>query len=145
MIIKQSTLYLLNTSSANLHDSIFKLMTFDYAEKCLYIEVVSDNSNDRKRVIKFINVIGFNMVSCDFWGKSPHILDWSVHLTQDQSIIKKLIEEKECYHYRFSRLEDEQTYLESVILFTSGDRLTIACEQIELEDDIGGVLSNTKE
>lgn len=121
---------IINTSTINIHDSIFINMTYHYFEK--KIDFIAKNDQNMKKTyhLEFFNVIGYEMISCEFWGKSPYIFDWEVKKAQDQALIAKLTKEQKVQNYPYSRLKNDTKYFESTITFTSGDRLTIACEYI---------------
>ena len=71
------------------------------------------------------------MTSCDFWGFSPYILDFEyIEEYNDNTIIQKLFNKKDNNHYPFCSLNDREKYIETIITFTSGDQLIIACESI---------------
>lgn len=121
-------------TSFNIHDHIFNSMQFDYKEKNIYVEITATDSSNEKYTVEFAKVIGFEMILCDFWGKSPHILSCEFIKSSDYVLIKKLVEEEEINHYCCSSLSKNKTYIETVFVFTSGDRLTIACEYIRTGD-----------
>ena len=129
MKINVTNINTVNFDITYIHDYIFKEMKFDYTKKNIYIIISKNNDTKTDRIIKFNNVIGFNMISCDFWGQSPHILDWEF-TDKDNTIINKLFDEKNNHDYQDSRLTSIEDYIESIITFTSGNRLTIACEDI---------------
>ena len=69
------------------------------------------------------------MTACDFWGHSPHILDFEYVERKNNTLIPKLFEkkDKDC---TYSSLRNQEDYIETVITFSSGDQLRIACESI---------------
>ncbi len=123
-----------------IHDSIFYKMEFNYQsrEKNIRVELETPYISGGKRYnIDFYNVIGFDMVSCDFWGKSPHILDWEPMKSDRKVLIKRLFEEQfSDKNYNASKLANrkESDFIETLFTFTSGDRLRIACEYIVIEN-----------
>lgn len=125
---------IINSKKINIHDSVFKGMFFDYDEKKVHIKVVNVGSESKTYSIEFFNVIGFEMVSCDFWGKSPHVFDWSALKEENQHLIKSLFQEQQNNNYQYSRITDKTKFLETFFTFTSGDRLRIACEFIIFEE-----------
>ena len=129
MVIDYSNGEVAFLTNFNIHDHIFNSMQFDYREKNIYIEITATGSSNQKYTIEFRNVIGFDMVSCDFWGKSPHILSFEFIKPSNYRLIKTLLEEKN-NNYFCSNLSKNKTFIETVFVFTSGDKLTIACEHI---------------
>ncbi len=116
-------------SDVYIHDCIFNKMEFDYNSKTIYVFL-----SEPDFVIVFYNVIGFFSKTCDFWGKSPHVFGWDYIPKDESKIIKELIEENKTYNYESCKLEDYKSYIESVIITTSGDKLQIACERIEIKN-----------
>ena len=133
MVIDYSNGEVVFLTSLNMHDHIFNGIQFDYGEKKIYAEITATGSSNQKYAIEFINVIGFEMVSCDFWGKSPHILDFEFIKPHEHRLLKKLLEEGKNNNYFCSNLYRNKTYIETVLVFASGDRLTIACECIRVD------------
>lgn len=70
------------------------------------------------------------MTSCVFWGASPYILDFEFLEPKDNAFIIKLFEQKDRNNYSCCRLCDPEKYIETVITFSSGDKLVVACENI---------------
>ena len=73
------------------------------------------------------------MTSCDFWGHSPHILDFEYMESENRLIIPKLFDKEKLYP-GCSRLTKQEEYIETLITFSSGDQLRIACQEIVIED-----------
>lgn len=123
-----------NTREANIHDSIVLTIQYDYYHNTILFESKDDWGRNVIYSLLFNNVIGFEMMSCDFWGKSPHVFDWGCEEKTDQYLINRLFAEKNTHNYMYSRLEDKDKYIEAVIDFTSGDKLRVACEYIIFEE-----------
>lgn len=131
MIINASNGKIINSKEVYIHDDILEELCFNRAEKKLHLLILKDCKFDDERFsIDFLNVIGFEMTSCDFWGISPHILDFEYVEKNDNTIIPKLFKIKDTNDYEYSTLKDREIYFETVITFTSGDKLRIACEKI---------------
>lgn len=121
---------IINTSTIYIHDSVFINMTYNYFEKKIDFKSQNDQNITKIYHLEFFNVIGYEMISCEFWGKSPYIFDWEVKKKEDQALIAKLVKEQNDHHYPYSCFSNDTKYFESVITFTSGNKLTIACEYI---------------
>lgn len=131
MIIDTSNGKIINSEEVYIHDDILEEFCFDRAEKKLHLSIIKEEGGDRIRSsIDFVHVIGFEMTSCDFWGASPHILDFEYVEKNDNTIIPKLFEIKDNNGYQFCALNDREKYIETIITFVSGDRLIIACGSI---------------
>ena len=132
MIINISNGELINSKKIYIHDDVFEELCFHRMKKKLHLSIYNE-SNKKRRSIVFLNVIGFEMTSCDFWGASPHILDFEYVEEFDNIIIPKLFEQKKHMDCPFCSLLDQEKYFETIITFTSGDWLRIACESIVLQ------------
>lgn len=121
---------LINSKDIDIHDWIFKEIGFNYKEKKMCVCLQNPQSNIKEEIIEFVNVIGFNMTSSDFWGKSPHVLDWEYVEKDEQVLINGLFEKKNFHQYMYSSLNDDINYIESNITLSSGDLLMVACEYI---------------
>ncbi len=132
MKIDSKNTYIIN-SEMHFHDYIFNEFKYDYEYNT--IKTVLQSYLEGKFVrIEFFNVIGFNMISCDFWGRSPRISSIAVLEKDEYTLIPKLYEEKIKKEYIFSRLKKQDDYFEIFIEFISGDRLIIACEYINIDN-----------
>ena len=121
-------------SDVYIHDFLFEDMQYNYIQNKITIRLINETSPERKEIIEFYNVIGFDMVACDFWGTSPYVLDWESIEKENQKLVKKFLAEKQNNNYEYARICAESEYVESIITFISGDRLTIACEYILYEN-----------
>ncbi len=130
MIIDTSNINLIAERKLSIHDYIFVKMEFDYKSEKLSVSILDDNMNESPHTIEFCNIIGFEMQHCNFWGKSPHILDWEIAEENEEIIIPKLFDEKRKNDYDSSNLVDGEKYIESIITFSSGDKLIVACSHI---------------
>ena len=129
MIINVSNGKIINSKGVYIHDDILEEFSFHRAEKKLHLSILKELNNKRIS-IDFLNVIGFEMTSCDFWGSSPYIFDFEYVEDRDNTIIPKLFDKKDNNHYPFCPLNDREKYIETIITFTSGDQLIVACESI---------------
>ena len=131
MIIDASNGNIINSKEVYIHDDILEEFNFNRAEKKLHLSIIKEEKFNRIRFsIEFLNVIGFEMTSCDFWGRSPHILDFEYVEKDNAIIISKLFEMKNSNDYPFCTLDIQEEYIETIITFISGDRLIIACKSI---------------
>ena len=131
MIIDTSNGNIINSKEVYINDDILEEFTFNRAEKKLHLSIVKEEKfNSVRFSIDFLNVIGFEMTSCDFWGRSPHILDFEYVEKDNTTIIPKLFEMKNNNDYPFCALDIQEKYIETIITFISGDRLIIACKSI---------------
>ena len=134
MRIDASNGKIIDSKEVYIHDDILNELCFYRQEKRLKLIIRKFEDQNDIFTIEFINVIGFEMTSCDFWGSSHHILDFEYVEKNDNTIIPKLFEIKDNNDYSSCTLSDQEKYIESVITFISGDQLRIACEEIVIED-----------
>ena len=132
MIINANNGQVINSKEVSIHDYVLKDFCFKRCDKKLRLSLSEGVNADAVLTIDFLNVIGFNMTACDFWGRSPHVLDFEYVEKADNKLIPKLFAEKENNDYTFCTLKDRESYFETVITFVSGDKLTIACESISM-------------
>ncbi len=134
MRIDASNGKIIDSKEVYIHDDILNELCFYRQEKRLKLIIRKFEDQNDMFTIEFINVIGFEMTSCDFWGPSRRILDFEYIEKDDNTIIPKLFEIKDNNDYSSCTLNDREKYIESVITFISGDQLRIACEEIVIED-----------
>ena len=129
MIIDASNGKIINSKEVYIHDDILEEFCFNRTERNLHLTILKEEEFNNKRYsIDYLHVIGFEMTSCDFWGSSPHILDFEY--VENNTIIPKLFERKDNNDYPFCPLNDHEKYMETIITFASGDQLIVACENI---------------
>lgn len=117
-----------------IHDSIFEGFSYKEEEKKIVIEL--ENYCLKKSFkLQFCNALIFNCEMCEFWGKSPNILDWEV--SKDEPLIQKMKKKQKDNNelYWTSLVDLEKSYVESRITLTSGDTIEIVCEYIEFEEE----------
>ena len=85
-------------------------------------------------VIKCIDTAAIEMTNCNFWGISPHILDFEYMPKDKQKLLPKLLKKQLKYNHPLSKKIEKNIYIEIVITFTSGDTLTIVCKEIIISD-----------
>lgn len=129
MRIDKSNYKFINSKDIYIHDTILMDIVFDYNKKNLFIITIVPS-----HALRFHNVIGFEMTSCDFWQKSSRILDWEIE-TDNFVLIDKLFKQKEDNNEYTPRLNNKEDFIESIITLTSGDTLRIACEYIIFDED----------
>ena len=131
MIIDASNGKIINSKEVYIHDDILEEFCFNRTEKKLHLSILKFEGFGSKRFsIDFLHVIGFEMTSCDFWGSSPHILDFEYVEKNDNVIIPKLFEIKDSNDCTYCTLNNQEEYIETKITFSSGDQLIIACKSI---------------
>ena len=132
MRIDKFNIETINTKQVYIHDDILDRLQFDKIGKKLHLEFSQSCLHGRKYTIDFINVIGFEITSCDFWGMSHHVLDFEYVECSNQRVLPKIRNKwAEVSQYNF--VPSYQNYIETLITFSSGDQLFIACEYIFLE------------
>lgn len=124
---------IINTNKKYIHDYIFKGLKFDYLKKNVYAFLLKPNSEEDIITISFCNVLGLDMISCDFWGKSPHVFDWEFVEGEESLLTSRLFEEKNTHNYLNTKLDYMTNHIETIISLISGDLLTITCEYIDFE------------
>ena len=131
MRIDKSNATIINSESIYIHDDELILLQFDRNTNILTLFLKQSWPNEFEYTIEFIKVIGFEITSCDFWGKSECVLDFEFIEPDKQSIIPKLSEKwlsVEKDNRNDSLIENK---FETIITFSSGDTLIISCEYIQ--------------
>ena len=82
--------------------------------------------------VDFLDVIGFEMSSCDFWGESLRILGFEYVPPESQVLVPRLFNKKQegGESFAFCKMKNRESYLETLMTFRSGDQLRVACENI---------------
>ena len=124
MRIDYSNKEVIDSKDIYVHDAVFTGFNYDYENNIIEFEAIEYYYKKHFK-FKFCNVLGFEMLSCDFWGHSPHINVWYISDTNDLSTKMKDIQREKKWELR---LEDTSKWVESIIAFISGDTLTIVCE-----------------
>ena len=133
MRIDASNGKIIDSKEVYIHDDILNELCFYRQEKRLKLIIRKFKDENDIFTIEFINVIGFEMTSCDFWGPSRRINGFAYVRPDDRIIISKVFEKRKL-DPDSCKLTKPENYIESVITFISGDQLRIACEEIVLED-----------
>lgn len=116
------------------HDSIFEGFLYKSTEKQLLVEFKNDYL-EKTFNIQFYNVLILNCEMCEFWGKSPHILNWET--SDDENLIKEMKKKQNDNKelYSGSLVDTEKSYVETMIILSSGDTIKIVCEYIEFQEE----------
>ena len=135
MRIDYSNKGIIDSKDIYVHDAVFTGFNYDYEKNIIEFEAIEYYYKKHFK-FKFCNVLGFEMLSCDFWGRSLRILDWqSANFTKSEIVPKFLkLNNDDKNIYNCSRLKDNK-YFETLFTFISGDTLTIVCEYIEFEEN----------
>ena len=144
MKIDYSNAQIINSPNFYMHDDWFVNMSYEWKRNrgnsiSVYLRKYGQQKN--KYEIKFNNIIGFEGICCDFWGDNDttiNIYDVQFVKEEEQTLIPKLYELKE----KKPNVNDscpilsDKKFIEISIGFLNGDTLTIACESLEVDDDM---------
>ena len=128
MLIDISNAEVINSKQINIHDDILNELTFDRNEKklTLFFESLTEPRNFYHIICN--NVLSFDITSCNFWGESPHVLDFEYVSEPEEILFLRL---KDMHQSHFDSLCNlNKKCFESIITFVSGDELRIVCEEI---------------
>ena len=132
MIIDGKNPELINTKAVNVHDHILEQLNFDRTLDKLKL-IISKSNGDKKYTIEFLDVLGFKMTACDFWGKSPHILDFEYVNNCPPTILSELEQMYDVFSHPGCKLANKTAiFFETVMTFASGDTLRISCSKIAI-------------
>lgn len=130
MRIDRNNCQLINTNKVDIHDAVIKDIHFDTNNKMIAIRfcISSENIVD----ILFYDIISIQSKLCDFWGKSPNVLDFQY--IKDSLILNNLQLEYVTNKYPFAQVKDFHNYFEAAITFASGNVCSIVCRYIEIKN-----------
>lgn len=114
--------------TAMLHDAVCEKWTFDYGRKELALFFQSDDGEKHRMIYR--GVYAHQMVSCDFWGPSPHIYGLEELEKQSGVLYKQLIETAAGEESFINELADG---VETKLQFISGDVLHVLCKSVSIE------------
>ena len=103
--------------SSLLHDAVCLGWNFDYQHKQLIVQLDGEDSMEKPYQITFRNVFGHEMISCDFWGPSPHLLGWSALTGEQRRLYPRYADEIDKNEYTFARLLPGEKCMEVEVLF----------------------------
>lgn len=132
MRIDFSNCHVLNSNEINIHDDVLCNMHFDREKGELRVRLQKPLEGDREYEIKFSNVIGVSISACNFWGRSPHVLDFEYVEPNEQVLFPKLEHTRRERHPQ-CKLQTGTVFIETVMTFISGDVLNVVCEAITWE------------
>lgn len=119
--------------SSLIHDTICEKWTFEYASKRLTVHLKYGNDLSDAMNVIFEDVYAHHMISCDYWGASPHIYGLEFIDPMSSSLYKQLIDEIRNMGYANSRMSDSSKFIEARIQFISGDILIVLCKHVIIE------------
>lgn len=119
------------SSTTILHDAVCENWTFDYSHKQLILFFQSADGEKHRMV--YHDVYAHQMMTCDFWGPSPHI--YGCHVVEKESglLYKQLVQtiaHENCDESFIRELADN---VETEMQFISGDVLLVLCKSISIE------------
>jgi len=111
-----------------IHDAICNTIVYDYQSKKITISLNKEAGENEKFIIIFENVFAFHMISCDYWGESPHLYGMTVVDVSASEIAKKIKEDIRSNGYIMSRFDNDTEGIEVQIQYISGDIFQILCQ-----------------
>lgn len=132
MIIDVNNGKIINSKEVYLHDDFLDDMRFNFLEKKLHLSVLYFRDRSHRYSVDFLDVIGFEMSSCDFLGGALRILDFEYVPPESQVLVPRLFNKKQegGESFAFCKMKSRENYLETLMTFASGDQLRVACENI---------------
>lgn len=134
MIINDLTGNIINTKEIYVHDDILQQVVFNRSNHSLELYIIKYNNEKVTYTIKFIETVGFEMTSCNYWGESPHILDFE-YLDHAHNVLLPRLFSRYCDEFApFCKLSVDKSYIETLMTFSSGDQLRVVCEYIMIDE-----------
>ena len=118
----------------NFHDDSLLSFSFDRDNKRIDAEFADYSRGGAPYRVCFLNTVGFEVTSADFWGFSECIFDFELAVGENRVILPKI-------ERRWSEIDasvalaghkDYEDYIEVLYTFSSGDEMRIACHTIEI-------------
>lgn len=126
---------IINSKEICIHDDILNHLLFDRSKRSIRLHISTFRNTERNYTIDFVNVVGLEMTSCDFWAASPHIFQFEYISPPNQTLLPKLYRMKQKIPIDgLGNLSHGTIFIETVITLSSGDYLRIACESIVLNN-----------
>ena len=120
--------------SPMLHDTVCEKLTFDYTTKKMILLLRYGKDITAVRRVIFNDVYAQQMISCDYWGPSPHIYTWEINNSGEGYLYKQVMTEIENMGYDSARIDNNTKCIEVKITFTSGDVLTVLCKSAAIKE-----------
>lgn len=115
------------------HDKQCYAVYFAYESKTLLLLLLGEREEDASLEIRFYDVLGYEMTSCDFWGPSPHVFGWSLVPDNERTLLPRFLSKAQEHDFDQTSLQRNQEYMEIEVQFTSGDTLTVLCGSIDIQ------------
>lgn len=132
MKIFESNGYLINSKDVYFHDSVLEKLIFDKSYSKLRAEL-EKNAYTSYNIIEFVNTVGFEMTSCNFWGISQNVLDFEYIEKDMRELLPRLYNaQKYDSTEPLFKLAFDVDYMEVKMTFVSGDILTVVCEYVDI-------------
>lgn len=132
MRIDFSNCHVLDSNEIDIHDDVFCYIHFDRETDELRVGLQNPLKGGQEYEIKFSNVIGVSISACNFWGRSPHVLDFEYVESNEQLLFSELEHTRKERHPQ-CKLQAGTVFIETVMTFISGDILNVVCESITWE------------
>lgn len=118
----------------NLHDSLINEVIYTHSKKIITINLEGEWGKDY--VLKFYDVLYYEMTCCDFWGRGYNVVCWSK--IDATGIFDKLLRLEMVENSRSrdtnQELMDLFEFFGIEILINSGDKLKIICKSVEVNE-----------
>lgn len=134
--MKSGTQVNINDSSilqSLVHDRICKKWTFDYTDNRLDLQLLRQSSETESIILRFNDVFIHNMVSCDYWGASPHVHTIEFKKQEESPLYTHIMDDIYNGGNSSERINENTVCIEAKVIFTSGNVLSILCRDILME------------
>lgn len=112
----------------SLHDAVLEKFNYDCINNKVSIELDDSEWRSRKVSLAFSNVLYFEMLSMDLWGKSPYIYDWE--LVDINENVMNLCNDK----FENPGSKNIDKCFQTAFTLSSGNKLNIICEYIDFTE-----------
>lgn len=129
MIIDESVGKIINTKDVYIHDDILRSLEFDRMNRKILLKFSSSCDKHNDYLMEFLNVVGFEMTACNFWGVSESVLDFE-YIEKDSRVLLPKLSNMWSKVPCSSQDVSYDNYIETMFTFSSGDVFIVASEKI---------------
>lgn len=117
----------------NIHDYVIDDIKYQINQNKMSI-FISNPLEHKSFLIQFMDILSYEIQSCDFWFPSPNILDWEVKQFPEQTLLNRIQHYQKSNNYTSARYECLEQYIDTIITFCSGNTIELLCKNINFID-----------
>lgn len=130
---------IINTARFSVHDDVFINMSYERKidKGIIKLTLQRYDNPEHRYCISLVNSIGYEGTSFSFWDTSSRLSDFEFIVPEKRTLLPKLYGIQNQILVDCDReLVQNKEYIEIAVNFISGDKLTIVCEYMEIDNDV---------